>query len=89
MTLVDDLHGEIHTADLLPQATRGIHRDYGRVLSELVGCGMESASSLAAVQAADVGLVMVLEAIEAARPLSEEHARTLERAARQLGKEAA
>jgi hypothetical protein len=45
---------------------------------------MESASSLAASQAVELGLTHVLEAIDAALPLSDEHADALKRAAEAL-----
>lgn len=59
--------------------------EYARVLGEIVVSGIESASSLAAAHAVELGMVSMRMALEAAEPLSTEHRRTLVRAARQLG----
>lgn len=89
MTLVDDLHGEGGPRRSGLGGDRNPSGPYAAVLSEIVGCGMESASSIAAIHAAELGLDAVLPAIEAALPLSAEHERTLGRARRALGSGAA
>ena len=89
MTLVDDLHGEgRETLGGRTDSSR-VHDEYGRVLSELVGCGMESVSSVAAFHAVELGMTSVRAAVEAAQPRSEEHAELLARAAAVLREEVA
>jgi hypothetical protein len=89
IALVDDLYGE---EDAATGPAAAIQRTpapepsavYAQTLSEIAGGGMESASSLAAAHAVELGLASVRPALEAARPLSADHRHTLVSAARQL-----
>jgi len=87
LTLVDDLHGEADEEAELPEAGEELRTAYARVLAEIADCGMESASSLAAAHAAELGLTSVAAALSAVRPLSDEHRATLAAAVRRLGGE--
>ncbi len=77
MTLVDDLHGEEREPD---SDGSEAHEAYGAVLTEIIECGMESASSFAAAHAEEAGISAVEPSLMRTRPLSDEHAATLERA---------
>ncbi len=82
LILVDDLHGEG-----VPGLTRPGISDpaaYARLLGEIIGCGMESASSLAAAHAVELGMGELASALSSVDPLSEEHGRTLGEAAQTL-----
>ncbi|MDH3272377.1 MAG: HEAT repeat domain-containing protein [Gemmatimonadota bacterium] len=82
-TLLDDLHGERD-----PTVMSGGERDPGveylRAVAEIVSCGIESASSVAAAHATELQLTEVAAVIEGVPPVSAEHAATLARAARLL-----
>ena len=84
MTLVDDLQGESGPADVITDGPEDLMRDYAAVLTEIVGCGMESASSLAVAHAVELRLVAVGDGLGSVRPLSPEHRRTLRDAGRAL-----
>ncbi|MDH3284156.1 MAG: hypothetical protein OEQ13_05410 [Acidobacteriota bacterium] len=84
MTLVDDLHGEAVAVTVPDDDDARLRAAYAEVLSEIVQCGMESASSLAAAHALELGLDAVRPAIEHVQSLSDEHAELLGRAARGL-----
>ena len=66
-----------------------MNRTYAKVLEELVGCGMESVSTLAAVHAAELGFGELAAVIETCHAVSPEHQATLRRVARTLKGEAA
>ena len=56
LTLVDDLHGGATSGEPPGwQSVTGANRGYARTLEELVGCGMESVSTLAVAHAAELG----------------------------------
>jgi HEAT repeat protein len=56
LTLVDDLHGGAASGEPPGwQSVTGANRGYARTLEELVGCGMESVSTLAVAHAAELG----------------------------------
>jgi hypothetical protein len=80
MTLVDDLHGEGGDDQASRAGEVRRERAYADVLGEIAACGMESASSLAAAHAAELGLTAVGPSLEAATPVSSEHADVLARA---------
>jgi len=85
LTLADDLQGGSSVAEESGwQSAAGVHRAYARVLDELVACGMESVSSLAAGHAAELGFVELGSAVERCRAVSEEHQASLTRAAGSL-----
>jgi hypothetical protein len=85
LTLVDDLHGGSASPDASgPQTAAGANRAYARVLGELVTCGMESVSTLAAAHAAELGFSELAAVIEACPTVSPEHRATLARAARRI-----
>ena len=84
MTLVDDLQGESDRMEVAAEEPGDPLRDYADVLAEIVGCGMESASSLAAAHAVELRLVSVREALDSVHPLSLEHRTTLAGAAKEL-----
>jgi hypothetical protein len=84
VTLVDDLQGEGRPEDEAGSPGRRSRRAYADVLAEIVGCGMESASSLAAAHAAEQSITTVRSAIEATTPTSREHREALARAAEAL-----
>lgn len=77
MTLVDDLQGESTTEWSFANGGRA---EYADALAEIATCGMESASSLAAVHAAELRLLSVAAALDPSEAVSEEHAATLARA---------
>ncbi|MBT8489063.1 MAG: HEAT repeat domain-containing protein [Gemmatimonadetes bacterium] len=81
-TLLDDLHGEhdAHWRD--PEST---DLAYASALRALIGCGTESASSLAATHAVELRVEAVKDALEATTPLSDDHDRVLDRSRRALG----
>ncbi len=83
LVLVDDLRGEGDPSVVRPAISD--HGAYARLLSEIIGCGMESASSLAAAHAVELGIGELSGVLAAAQPLSEEHGRTLFAAADALG----
>ena len=90
LTLVDDLHGGPAPTEASGwQSAAGVNRAYARVLEELVECGMESVSTLAAAHAAELGFGELAAIIEACPTVSPEHRATLARAARILRGEAA
>lgn len=80
-TLLDDLHGE-HDAQW--RDTEEDNLAYISAVEALVGCGIESASSLAAALTAEFSLHELKGALEAVVPLSDDHTRTLDRARRAL-----
>jgi ATP/ADP translocase/HEAT repeat protein len=91
LTLVDDLHGG-QVGREAPAGWRreaGAHRAYAKVLEDLVRCGMESVSSLAAVHAAELGFMELQPVIDGCTPVSGEHGSILARASATLGGEAA
>lgn len=82
-TLVDDLHGEheAHWGEISDvQAKEG----HTAALEALVGCGIESASSLAAAHAAELGIPELEAALASTSTLSDDHALVLDRARRSL-----
>ncbi len=87
VTLVDDLHGEADQLHDLPDWGEELRTAYARVLSEIADCGMESASSLAAAHAVELGLTSVGTVLADVEPLSAEHRRTLAAAVRELARE--
>ena len=91
LTLVDDLYVEGgDVGEARPWETEaGANRSYARILEELVGCGMESVSSLAATLTAELGFTEMARSLEECRPLSREHDAVLRRAAGSLRGEAA
>lgn len=90
LTLVDDVLGDgPAVAEEEPPREAAVTAEYTRTLGELIECGLESPSSLAAVHAAELGLPGVLTAIERCRPLSKEHRATLHRVAAELREGAA
>jgi hypothetical protein len=84
MTLVDDLHGESDAITMPSEGGGRLRAAYAQVLSEIVACGMESASSLAAAHALELGLEPVRRQIDEVQPLSQEHEEILARASRGL-----
>ncbi|HSM60783.1 MAG TPA: hypothetical protein VK849_08295 [Longimicrobiales bacterium] len=84
LTIVEDLHGDGRSkGEEWPREAPSVEA-YAGILSEIIGCGLESPSSLAATHAAELGLRAVLPALERCAPLSEEHATTLRRAVEHL-----
>ena len=83
-TLLDDLHGE-HDASW--RAANDADR-YIATLDALVGCGVESASSLAAAHAAELGVRTLRDVIAGTIPLSDDHAGVIHRSVNALDQEA-
>jgi HEAT repeat protein len=86
LTLVDDLHGEADETSDLPEGGQELSVAYAGVLGEIVECGMESASSLAAAHAVELELVSVRGSLTSVQPLSADHRRTLVSAIRHLAR---
>jgi hypothetical protein len=84
MTLVDDLHGESDEEPDLPAQREELRAAYARILAEIAGCGMESASSLAAAHAVELSLVELTDPLTAVEPMSVEHRLALSAAVRRL-----
>lgn len=75
-TLLDDLHGEHDAHWRRPEHEPD---SYSTTLGALVGCGIESTSSLAATHAAELRLATLRDAIASTAPLSNDHAGVLQR----------
>jgi len=85
LTLVDDVLGDGSAVEVEEPLREGaVTSEYARALGELIECGLESPSSLAAVHASELELTAVLPAVERCRPLSKEHRAILRRVASEL-----
>ncbi|HSG46834.1 MAG TPA: hypothetical protein VLA43_03350, partial [Longimicrobiales bacterium] len=90
LTLVDDLYVDRSVPPSDGWRTgAGANRAHARLLEELLGCGMESVSSLAAAHAAELGFVELQAAVDGCAPLSAEHGAVLRRASLTLKGEVA
>lgn len=85
LRLVEDVPASAEPLGSAPSYVHDERAEYARVLADIVASGMESASSLAAVHSAELGLVSMRMTLETVQPLSAEHRRTLVTAVRQLG----